>query len=348
VGPEISPTRLPRTLEAALCATGIVWALAAGIAATHAASGFALRLQAEQLTPLLRAVFFVFLLLAGFTTISWIALREGSVRVVNALPQRATAAAEWRLGAGLGWALALAVVAILWLTRCLSVGVWWQWSGVWGMLLALLTAAVGTLGVELLLRGFVFRHLLRATGPVTATVLVACFCGLQAMLAGGSPSRSAVVAFVFSVLYSLAYLRTRALWLGWGIRFAWTACIAVLFGLPLPDTAAFASLTEGATAGAAWWTGGADGPAGSLLTLVLLGAACVALYRLTRDLAWEYTHEPIVAAGYPMEIAPPKAHTDMEATAAAKPTLVQILSSTPAAASTLPEAEKLLRGEPRE
>jgi len=55
------------------------------------------------------------------------------------------------------------------------------------------------------------------------------------------------------------------------------------------------------------------------------------LVRVTRDYAWDYTHRPIVAAGYPMDVAPPKAHTDMEAAAA--PQLIQIAPTTPQEAS---------------
>jgi hypothetical protein len=67
------------------------------------------------------------------------------------------------------------------------------------------------------------------------------------------------------------------------------------------------------------------------------------LYSLTRDLAWEYTQPVIVAAGYPMDVAPPAEHIKMEQATA--PALVQILATTPSEASTMPVIEQHLRGD---
>jgi hypothetical protein len=74
-----------------------------------------------------------------------------------------------------------------------------------------------------------------------------------------------------------------------------------------------------------WLTGGVYGPDGALFTAIVFFVTMAVLYRVTRNYAWNYTHQPIVPAGYPMDIPPPAAHTAMEeAAAAAKPTLVQI------------------------
>jgi uncharacterized protein len=129
------------------------------------------------------------------------------------------------------------------------------------------------------------------------------------------------------VLFSVAYLRTHGLWLGWGLRFGWLAAMGVLFGLPLSGSADFASVVATDSTGGLWLTGGAYGPEGAVFTGLVLLAGAIALYPLTRDYAWAYTHEPIVPGGYPMQVQPPAAHTAMEAAAA--PQLVQILGSTP-------------------
>ena len=59
----------------------------------------------------------------------------------------------------------------------------------------------------------------------------------------------------------------------------------------------------------------------------------VVLVRVTRDYAWHYTYDPIVAAGYPMEARPPAAHVAMEARhsrqGCSPRSLVQILPTTP-------------------
>jgi hypothetical protein len=53
------------------------------------------------------------------------------------------------------------------------------------------------------------------------------------------------------------------------------------------------------------------------------------LVRVTRDWAWYYTYKPIEPGGYPMDVAPPPAHIEMESKAASAPALVQILPVTP-------------------
>ena len=79
-----------------------------------------------------------------------------------------------------------------------------------------------------------------------------------------------------------------------------------------------------------WLTGGSYGPDGAVLTAVLLLVAVPALYAVTKDWAWSYTHREITGAGYAVEVAPPAAHAAMERSAvAAPPPLVQILPVTP-------------------
>ncbi len=47
----------------------------------------------------------------------------------------------------------------------------------------------------------------------------------------GSSNASFVISLAFSLLLSTAYLRTRALWVSWGINFGWKASQALIFGL---------------------------------------------------------------------------------------------------------------------
>jgi hypothetical protein len=108
--------------------------------------------------------------------------------------------------------------------------------------------------------------------------------------------------------------------------------------------ATYSTLVYTSVTGRDWLTGGGYGPEAAPLTLLVLLAAMVVLYRISRDYAWNYTHAPIVPAGYAVVIAPPAAHTAMEAAAAPAP-LVQILSTTSASPSTMPVIEEHLRAE---
>jgi hypothetical protein len=106
--------------------------------------------------------------------------------------------------------------------------------------------------------------------------------------------------------------------------------MSLIFGLPVRGSLEPSNIVQTTVAGSDWLTGDGYGPEASLVMLAALVAGLVVLIRVTRDYAWNYTHEPILPAGYPMDIAPPAAHTAMEQAAQAQaPALVQILPSTP-------------------
>ena len=324
-------------MQFALFVTGLLWLLAAHTAAQHLGEGIATRFTLTIWQPLLQEIFFLLLLLFGSTALSWIATRTSGIRRNNALPKRETSAHEWQLGAALGWILLLAAVLPMMAAGSLHPAFWfapraWMLAGI-----ALITIATGTLALEVAFRGYIFQRLIDATGPVVASILLSIVYALFASFRPNSTSLSVFVTFLAGLLFSMAYLRTHALWLGWGLHFAWNAAMGVLFGLPVGGVILYSSLVDTDTGGAAWLTGGAYGPEGALFTAALMIIGMFVLYRVTRDYAWQYTHAPIVAAGIAMEVAPPKAHTDMEAATAAKPApLVQIISTTPTAPSTMP------------
>ena len=323
---SVPPTSIPRSLHLALFVTGMLWLLAAHAVAFRAAEGIAVRWgwsAAGQ--DLLVNLFLLFLLLLGFATLNWIGTRQGSMRLANALPQRATAREEWSRGALIGWAAALAAVVPMVIAGALHPQFSWglpAWRGVVISGISLLLAALAS---EVAFRGFLFKRLIDATGPATATILLSLIYALIASLGPNGTSLSFVVTVVAGVLFSMAYLRTHALWLGWGMHFAWMAATAVLFGLPVSGVASYSSVVQTDTSGPVFLTGGVFGPDGALFTVIVFAVAMAFVYRATRNYAWSYTHPVIVPGGYPMEVQPPPAHAAMEEAAAAKTaTLVQI------------------------
>lgn len=331
---QIPEPKLPRSLSIASFAIGLLWVLAARVGAESAAQGISRALHAELFVHLFAAIFVVILLATGFAALSRVAARNRSIRSTNALPMRDTSAREWRTGVALGWGLLLITVLPMMLTGGLH-PVFWLAPRAWALsLLAALTLLVAALGTELAFRGFLFRSLIAATGPVTATILLSGIYALMTASIFTVTPFSFLASFLIGILFSLAYLRTHALWFGWGLRFGWLVSMGVLFGLPLSGAENYAGLVETQSSGPLWITGGQYGPEGALLTLPILLLGMFLLFRLTRDYAWEYTHAPIIAAGHPMNVPPPAAHAAMEASQPAP--LVQILGATPAGASTIP------------
>ena len=342
--PAVSQPFIPRSMQFALFVTGFLWLLASLSAAGHAAQGIATRINLSILEAPLEQVFFLFLLLIGFATLSWVATRFGGIRLSNALPSRPTAKREFQLGLAVGWGMLLVAVIPMVLGGTLHPQFWLA-PRAWLMAVSsLITLAAGTLALEVAFRGYLFRRMIDAVGPTLATILLSVIYAIFSSFRPNSTSFSVLVTFLTGILFSLAYLRTHGLWLGWGLHFGWDAAMGVVFGLPVGGLVTYSSLVQTTTSGRLWLTGGLYGPESALITALVIIGGMVLLYRHTREYAWAYTHPAIIAAGYPMDVAPPPAHTAMEQAAAAKPApLVQILATTSTVSSTMPVIEEHLR-----
>jgi membrane protease YdiL (CAAX protease family) len=323
--------RSERTLQFALFITSAAWFLASDTVAAHAARGFSVRFGLDAARPLLTSIFLLFLLALGFSILQAIAHRRSSLRDILGLPKRPTARREWQLGAALGWGLVVLAVLPMALTRTLNIQLWTQPRAFGLLSLNLVTLAVAALAEEVAFRGYPFRRLIEAIGPVAATIIMSLLFGVGHMLNPGATWTSTLVTMLAGLLLSIAWLRTHGLWLGWGFHFAWNASMGILFGLPISGITDFSNIVETRAFGPLWLTGGDYGPEGAAFTAIVLLIGVAILVRVTRDYAWHYTYVPIVAAGYPMEAPPPAAHVAMEQQARppAGVSLVQILPVTP-------------------
>ena len=82
---------------------------------------------------------------------------------------------------------------------------------------------------------------------------------------------------LIGVVLSVAYLRTRALWLPWGLHFAWNATLGLVFGLPVSGIRLFNVVVHTTASGPQWLTGGTYGLEASLpgVSVVLVGLVVV-------------------------------------------------------------------------
>jgi len=332
--------QIDRPLQFSLFLLSAVWLFVSQSLAGRAALGLSVRFNLSDERNLLTVIFLLFLLAIGFSFLQMIAHRDSSLRAALGLPQRATAAREWSTGAAIGWGLVVLAVLPMALAGTLHVEFWTAPRAFWLALLNLATLAVAALAEEVAFRGYPFRRLIELIGPVKATILMSIFFGALHMFNPAATWISVLITMFAGILLSIAWLRTHGLWLSWGLHFGWNASMGILFGLPVSGIIDFSSLVQTRAIGRSWLTGGNYGPEGAFFTIIVLAIGVVVLVRVTRDYEWEYTHRPIIAGGYPVDVAPPAAHTAMEQEAK-PPALVQILPVEPPTRSP----EKLL-GEP--
>ncbi len=332
-----SSSRFTRTLNFALFGTSVIWLLASQVIAGHAARGLSVRFDLEPEQALLSSLIFLFLLILGFYVLQAISSRPGTVRDVMGLPKRLTSREEWGIGAAIGWGSVVLAVLPMAVAGTLHVHFLRDSRAFWLVAVNLTTLLVAGLAEEIAFRGYPFRRLIEAIGPVGATVALSILFGLGHAFNPDATWISVLITVLAGVLFSVAWLRTHALWLPWGMHFAWNASMGVLFGLPVSGLNSFSTVVMTRAVGRSWLTGGAYGPEATLFTVPALLVSIIVLVMMTSDYAWDYTRPPIVAAGYVVEVAPPAAHTAMEQEAKA-PLLVQILPTTPQTRSVMPQA----------
>ncbi len=250
---------------------------------------------------------FVFLLWLGFAVMAAVQNRPEGAGAAVGLPLRPGKGREWALGAALGWAGVVACVAPIALFGGLLVtlssgGTPYQaWPLLGNLLGVLLSLAATALADELLFRGYPFQRLIEAAGPTSAALLMTALFAYAREGPASTPG-SVLATVLLGLLLAVAYLRTRAVWVGWGFGFAWMASMAVLFGLPISGSTGFSPIFSAYAAGPALLTGGAYGPEGSALASLVLLLLLWVTARATRELRHRWAMPEIVGAGLPVNL----------------------------------------------
>ena len=145
---------------------------------------------------------------------------------------------EFAMGAAIGWAGVAVCALVIAVFGALVVFFYTGWRQFALIPLDLAILLIASLAEEVAFRGYPFQRLSEATNPFFAMLVLSGLYALAHITNPGSSPASFLVTMFAGWLLTIAYLRTRALWIGWGIHFAWNASMAVLFGLPLSGTVA--------------------------------------------------------------------------------------------------------------
>lgn len=315
------------------------WFLFSDLVAWRAASGLSF---GDYLEPLYR-IFLLFLLVLGYSLMSLLTQRKVPPRKSIGLDARPGWKREWALGAAVGWSAVVVCILPTAIIGGLVITIFTNVHQYWVLVLDLIALVAGTLAVEIAFRGYAFQRLVDAMGPFMATFFMAVIYAIWRTHATPTTTAAVLFSFLFGWVLCLAALRTRALWVSWGLHFAWAAAMSMLFGLTIAGGMNYSPIFVTNPVGPSWVTGGLQGPEGSVFGLLVGVALLIVIVRVTSDLKYRYGFPEIVPAGIPVDLdaAARRQHEAAQAHAApAEAPLVQIQSvNQPIATSSQPEPD---------
>lgn len=136
---------------------------------------------------------------------------------------------------------------------------------------AALLFGLGAFFEELLFRGYLFQTLIQGVTFLPAMIIFALLFSAAHMWNPNTTPLAIVNIALAGIWLSLAYMKTRRLWLPFGLHCAWNFSQTTIFGLPtsgneMPGRAVVQAIVTGPE----WLTGGAFGPEGGALTTIAL------------------------------------------------------------------------------
>jgi membrane protease YdiL (CAAX protease family) len=147
------------------------------------------------------------------------------------------------------------------------------------ILMTFLVLAIAALNEEIVFRGYPFQVFLKSLGPWGSMLLISSIFGLLHLPNPGATLLSTLNTTLAGVLLCRAYLKTRSLWLPYGIHFGWNAGLAAVLGYPVSGIDTPSILTT-SVSGSDLILGGSYGPEGGLLATVLFLGATIAIGRV--------------------------------------------------------------------
>jgi uncharacterized protein len=286
-------------------------------------------LAPEEWSPLVEQAMLAFLLLVGYAAMGFWLDREPHPVSAQGFPRRPGFAHEIGMGLATGWGLAVVCILPLLVAGGIAIAFStqmdaWRWLAADAAFFAMLA-----LGEEIAFRGYGFQRFAVALGPVGAALVFALYYAVMQRVLFGASRSSFLVALALGVLLSVAYLRTRALWLSWGLNFAWKASRALVFGMAVNGDSSHSPVVQSDAMGPLWLTGGGFGLDASWLAFFVLLAALPLVFRITRELDFRYNAPVLVPGGIPVDLdaaARAQHEAAMGAQEPASPALVQIAS----------------------
>lgn len=150
------------------------------------------------------------------------------------------------------------------------------------VLVSFVVFAVAAAFEEALFRGYILQTFARSGLAYFAIILTSAFFGIVHIANPDAGAISTTNTVLAGIWFGVAYLKTRDLWLVWGLHLVWNWLQGSVFGIEvsgLADITKYPLLTEIDT-GPNWVTGGAYGLEGGLACTAALVISTIAIHFL--------------------------------------------------------------------
>jgi membrane protease YdiL (CAAX protease family) len=300
--------------------------------------------------PLVEQAMLCFLLIFGYAGLGFSLNRQLTPVRDQGLTMRKGWLGEMGLGLAFGWGIAVLCVLPILIFGGIAIHFSWSLASIGWLLIDAAYFLAATLALQVAFRGYPFQCAIRAVGELPAALMLSVLYGIvQAFLVPlvqtwmpGASRAAMAVNIALGLLLAMAYLRTRALWLAWGLQFGWVASRALLFGLPVNNVSSHSPVIQGDPLSSFAWSGGDYGLDASWLAFVVILLAMPFLYRATRDLSFVYNAPVLEPAGLPVDLDAAAKRQHEAATRPEQPEvkpLVQIMPLSSPDSMSIPSSE---------
>ncbi|MFC1558685.1 lysostaphin resistance A-like protein [candidate division KSB1 bacterium] len=174
-----------------------------------------------------------------------------------------------------GLILGSGIISIVFLVSLLTNAVSVSWSGA-GISLLIINFIIYAFiffiqcaGEEAFFRGYLFQIIMEKINKITAVVIMSVLFSIVHMLNPEISIFALCNVFLFGVLLSAAYIKTRSLWLPTALHFSWNFSQSFIFSFPVSGIKLNHTIFAVRNNGSVLISGGEFGPEASLLTSIV-------------------------------------------------------------------------------
>ncbi len=211
-------------------------------------------------------------------------------RFVDKVPVAAFGATlheKWQSDFAIGIGVSATMLALLTLVNGMFGGVVMNWTASDAATKSLVVTPIVLIASaaqeELVFRGYPLQVLMRGIGVWPAILTMSTLFGFVHLYNPNGTVIGAVNTMLAGVMLSAAYLRTRSLWLPYGLHLGWNVGLGFILGYPLSGIN-IDSLWKTMAYGPKWLVGSDYGPEGGIVGSLVFIAGTVAIRRI-RSLA---------------------------------------------------------------